>query len=75
MAYRLGQISEVRYSARTDMAGLSLPETELPIRPFELCVLGFGVLLQNLQAKFQQATNGLGAKLCRSSKNDFHRGR
>lgn len=75
VVYRLGRIWEVRCSARTDTAGLSLPETEQSIRPFELCALGFGVVLRDVQAMFQQATNGLRAKLYQSSKGGLHRNR
>ncbi len=75
LAYRLGRIWVVRCSARTDKAGLPLPETEQSIRPLELCVLGFCVLLLDVQAKFRQATNGFRARLCQSSKGGLHRGR
>lgn len=49
----------------TDSQGFELPETSKPFRPFELFVLGCGVLWCDVVTKLQRATNGLRAKLCR----------
>jgi len=75
VARRIGRTWVVRCSAKTDKAGLPLPENEQSIRSSELFALGFGALLQDARAKFQRATNVLRAKLCRSSTDGFHRGR
>lgn len=48
----------------TDSHGFELPETSKPYRPVELFVLGCDVLLRDVLAKMQRATNGLRAKLC-----------